>query len=56
MADVVKMQPQSLDAEKAVLGAILLDKDSIIKIADFLAPEYFYDDKNRYVYESMMDL
>ncbi len=56
MADVVKMQPQSLDAEKAVLGAILLDKDSIIKIADFLAPEYFYDDKNRYVYESMMVL
>ena len=50
------MQPQSLDAEKAVLGAILLDKDSIIKIADFLAPEYFYDDKNRYIYEAMMVL
>lgn len=56
MADAVRLQPQNLDAERAVLGAILLDKDAIVKIADTLYPEYFYDDKNRYMYEAMLVL
>lgn len=55
MADL-KVQPQNIDAEKAVLGAIMIDKDSIVKIADTLSPEFFYNDKHRHVYEIMLDL
>jgi len=55
MADI-KLQPQNIDAEKAIVGAILIDKDTIIKIADVLAPEYFYDEKNRILYEIMIEL
>ena len=55
MADL-KLQPQNIDAEKAVLGAILIDKDSVVKIADTLSAEFFYDEKNRYVYDVMIEL
>lgn len=55
MADI-KLQPQNIDAEKAIIGAILIDRDSIVKIADVLAPEYFYDEKNRILYEVMLEL
>ncbi len=54
--DKLRLQPQNIDAEKAVIGGILLDKDSIVKVADFLKPEYFYDDKNKLIYEVMLDL
>jgi replicative DNA helicase len=52
----LKLQPQNLDAEKAILGSILLDKDAIINVAEFLLPEHFYDDKHRFIYEAMLDL
>jgi replicative DNA helicase len=48
--------PQNLEAEQAVLGGILLDKDAILKIADILNPEDFYDDKHRLIYEAMIYL
>ena len=37
-----KLPPQNLDAEKSLLGALLLDKEAINKIADIVAPEDFY--------------
>ncbi|OGC51456.1 replicative DNA helicase [candidate division WWE3 bacterium RIFCSPLOWO2_01_FULL_39_13] len=55
MADV-KIQPQNVDAEKAVLGAILIDKDAIVKIAEFLMPEHFYADKHGMIFEVMLEL
>ncbi len=48
--------PHSLEAEKSVIGAILVDKDSIIKIADFLRSEDFYHDAHRMVYQAISDL
>ncbi len=57
MADKdIKLQPQNLEAEKAVLGAILLDKDAIVIVAEFLKPEHFYDDRNGMIYEAMIEL
>lgn len=52
----VRIPPQSLDAEKSVLGAILLDKDAIIKVIDILRPEDFYDDRHASIFESMLSL
>ncbi len=48
--------PNSLEAEKSTIGSLLIDKDSIVKIADFLKPEDFYHDAHRMVYQAICDL
>ncbi len=48
--------PHSEEAEQSVLGSILLDKDSILKIADILQPRDFYKKSHRIIYEAMLDL
>lgn len=48
--------PHSLDAERAVLGSIFVDKDAVIKISDFLRSEDFYHDAHRIIYEAIMSL
>jgi len=48
--------PHSLEAEKSVLGSILIDKDSIVKIADLIAAEDFYHDSHRMIYQAINDL
>jgi replicative DNA helicase len=59
MADTarqVRIPPHSSEAEESVLGALLLDKDAIIAVAEFLSPKDFYDDRNKEVYESCLEL
>ena len=34
-----KIPPQSIDAEKGVLGSLMIDKSSILKVVDFLSPD-----------------
>lgn len=53
---VSKIPPQSQEAEKATLGSILLDKEALIKVADFLKPEDFYYDQHSTIYQGMLDL
>ena len=48
--------PQDLAAEKSVLGAVLLDQKSLIKISDLLIPEDFYDERHSIVYKTMLSL
>lgn len=48
--------PHSHEAEKSVLGALLVDKDSIVKVSDFLRPEDFYHDAHRIIYQAILDL
>ncbi|MBN2100281.1 replicative DNA helicase [Candidatus Dojkabacteria bacterium] len=48
--------PQNVDAEKSVLGSILMGKDALIKVAEFLLPEHFYDPKHRDIYDATMEL
>lgn len=50
------LPPQNLDAEKSVLGSILLDKEALIKIADLLQPDDFYNDKHALIYSSILEL
>ncbi len=58
MADnpIGRLPPQNLDAEKSVLGAILIDSDAIVAVADILTPESFYEIANQYVYAAMQSL
>ena len=48
-----RVPPHNLDAERSTLGAILIDPDAIVKIADKLTPEAFYEPAHQYIYEAM---
>ena len=51
-----RLPPQSIEAEQSVLGAILIDRDTMIEIADFLKPEDFYRQAHGRIYAVMLDL
>lgn len=51
-----KLPPQSIEAEKSVLGCLMLDKNAIIKVADFLKPKDFYKAVHQEIYKVMMEL
>ena len=51
-----KLPPQSLEAENSLLGCLLIDKDSIIKIADIITAEDFYKDSHSIIFTAMRDL
>jgi len=51
-----KVPPQNLEMEQSLLGALLIDKDAIIKVADILNSEDFYKDGHKFIYESMQEL
>lgn len=53
---IEKLPPQNIEAEQALLGSLLIDKDAIIKVADTLAPDDFYKDTHRMIYSAMLDL
>jgi len=48
--------PQNSDAEASLLGSILIDSDAIVKIADLVSFDDFYDEKNRRIYEAIITL
>ena len=57
MADkALRIPPQSLDAERALLGALLLKPDAIHDVADTVKPESFYAEKHRLIFEAMREL
>ncbi len=48
--------PHSQEAEKTVLGALLLDPEAIIKVSDFLKPDDFYDPTYRTIFGAIFEL
>jgi len=56
MADKSYIPPHSLEAERSTLGSLLVDKDAIIKISDFVSAEDFYHDAHKMIYQAMLDL
>lgn len=53
---VEKTLPANVEAERAVLGALLIDGEAIGTIAAFLKPEDFYRERHRAIYAARMDL
>jgi replicative DNA helicase len=51
-----RLPPQSLEAEQSVLGAILIDREAIIEVAEFLRPEDFYRQAHGAVFKAMLEL
>src|SRR3989344_3631845 len=55
MADP-KVPPHDDVAEQSLLGAILIDKDAMVDVAEFLRPQHFYKEAHGYIFSAMMDL
>lgn len=51
-----RVPPHSVEAERSVLGAILLDKEILISLSVQLQPAHFYREVNRQIYQAMLDL
>jgi len=52
----LKVPPQNIEAERSVLGALMLDKDAIIKVANLIRLGDFYKDDHNAIYEAMVEL
>jgi replicative DNA helicase len=48
--------PQNAEAEASLLGALLIDSDAIVKIADVLSAPDFYDKRHQRIYEAIIQL
>lgn len=48
--------PHNIEAEQSLLGALLIDKDAITRIADIITPGDFYKTNHAMVFEAMLDL
>ncbi len=55
-APLTRVPPYSDEAEKSVLGCMLLDKDAITIAAHALRPEDFYSDQNRWIFEAIVQI
>ncbi len=53
---IEKIPPHNLDAEMSLLGAILIDKEAIMKIADIIEPSDFYKPAHGEVFGTMLEL
>lgn len=51
-----RLPPQNIEAEQSVLGALMLDKDAIIKVADSIRPEDFYRKSHETIFRAMFEL
>ena len=51
-----KIQPQAVQVEEVVLGALMLDKDAMSVVLDILTPDSFYKKAHGVIFEAMMRL
>jgi len=51
-----KIPPQNIEAEISLLGSILLDPESLVKIIDILSPEDFYKEAHKIIYSAILEL
>lgn len=51
-----KLPPQNIEAEKSLLGSLILDKNAIIKVADYLQSKDFYKQSHQQIYQAVIEL
>ncbi|TSC83446.1 MAG: replicative DNA helicase [Parcubacteria group bacterium Gr01-1014_17] len=56
MATAIRIPPQNIDAEKALLGSVMLRTDALSDVIDILYPEAFYVEKHRLIWKTMLEL
>lgn len=52
----MRIPPQAIDAEKALLGAIMLKPERMYDVSDTIKADHFYVEKHRTVYQTMLEL
>lgn len=54
---ITKIPPQNIEAEQSLLGALLIDKDAIVNIAEMLHPSHFYrTEQHGQIYSAILEL
>ncbi len=48
--------PQNAEAEASLLGALLLDPDAVVKVADMIRGDDFYEERHRHIYQAVRSL
>ncbi|MGH2537816.1 MAG: replicative DNA helicase [Candidatus Promineifilaceae bacterium] len=56
MSIIERLPPNSVEAEEALLGSLLIDPEALFEVATFLKPEALYRAQNRWVYQAILDL
>lgn len=51
-----KLQPHNFEAEEALLGSLLIDRDAILTVSGFLRAEHFFIERHGWIYQAMIDL
>ncbi|MEZ5935435.1 MAG: replicative DNA helicase [Alphaproteobacteria bacterium] len=51
-----RSQPHNIEAEQALLGAILINNEAYHRVSDYLRPDHFYEPVHRRIYEAMSRL
>ena len=51
-----QVQPQALEVEKAVLGALMIDRDAYLLISELLCPESFYEPRHQKIFDAVRQL
>lgn len=51
-----RVPPNSIEVEKSILGACLIDKDAVVAVAEFLRPEHFYDEAHGEIFDAVLSL
>src|SRR5262245_6800003 len=51
-----RIPPQSLEAEQATLGSMMIARSAVEQATELLQPEDFYRDNHRYIFEAISDL
>ena len=51
-----KVPPNDIEAEQAIIGSMLTDKDAVISAIEVLKPEDFYREDNKTIYEAILNL
>ena len=54
--DIGKIPPSDIEAEQAILGSMLTDKDSVVSAIEVLKPDDFYREDNKAIYEAISNL
>jgi len=52
----LRIPPQSIESEQAVLGSVMLRKDAMHEIEDIISPDSFYAEKHKIIFGAMLDL
>jgi replicative DNA helicase len=56
MSPYAQIQPQAPEVEKAVLGALMIDKDAYVVVCEILKPKSFYEPRHQKIYEAIEHL